>query len=170
MTNAELAEVIGLISSPDDLVSKLQESSFDDLPQWTDLEKQYDPQLHSIITDLITYPPKLNDKGQDEFKRTSFALQKLAVNRLVQSMFATFVQRQYDYDKDNESEQLAVDILENIYKTRNKIDKENIERGKKLDIYGHFIGTVIVSYSKVCIIIPLIGWLINLNLSKLKGN
>ena len=63
MTNAELAEVITLISSPDDLVSKLQESSFDDLPQWTDLEKQYDPQLHSIITDLITYPPKLNDKG-----------------------------------------------------------------------------------------------------------
>lgn len=132
MTRAELPDILALISTPKELVSKLQESSFDDLPKWSDLEKEYNPQKHAIITDLVSYPPKLNEKGQDEFKRTPLALQKLAVNRLVQSMFSTPVTRLYDYDRDNEQESLAVDVLENIYRVKNNIDGENIERGKKL--------------------------------------
>lgn len=132
MLRSQIPEILTLISSPKDLVTLLQESSFHDLPKWSDLVKEFDPLKHSIITDINTYPPKINEKGQDEFKRTPLALQKLAVNRLVQSMFATPVTRMYDYDRENEQENLAVDILENIYRVKNDIDGANIERGKKL--------------------------------------
>lgn len=132
MRRSELPEIIGLISAPKDLIKKLQVSSYEDLPQWSDLVKEYDPMEHKIIKDLVTYPPKLNEKGADEFKRTTFALQKLAVNRLAQSMFATPAQRQYDYDREAEAEQKAVDVIETLYRVKNNIDAENIERAKKL--------------------------------------
>lgn len=132
MLRSQLPDILALIQSPKDIISKLQVSSFDDLPKWSDLEKEYNPLKHAIITDLVSYPAKLNEKGQDEFKRTPLALQKLANSRLVQSMFATPVTRLYDYDRANESESKAVDVLENLYRIKNDIDGENIERGKKL--------------------------------------
>jgi len=126
MTQEKLQEILGLPIA--DLVKELQTSSYI-IPKWSDLEKQYDPMKHSIL-DTTKYPAKLNDFGIDDLKRTPLALQKLAVNRMAQAMFATPVQRNYDYNRDDENELIAITLIENIYRTRNNIDSSNIERCK----------------------------------------
>lgn len=135
MTLPELQLILAL--QPSEIISKLQKSSFS-IPSWSDLEKQYDPEKHSI-NDTSKYPPKLNDNGHDDFKRIKFALQKLAVDRISQAMFSEPVQRLYDYDVDSESQTKAKDILEQIYRTENYIDSENIERAKKLNASCQFV-------------------------------
>lgn len=130
MTNEKLIEILSLPS--DELIKTLVEKTNVSVPKWSDLEKQYDSTKHSIW-DTIKYPAKLNDNNQDDFKRTALSLQELAVNRLAQSMFATPVKRNYTYDKESENAQLAVGIIEDLYKVRNYIDSENIERAKNLN-------------------------------------
>ena len=129
MTQEQLAT---LIAGPtNDLVNKLQVSSYS-LPTWDALKKEYEPTLHKIMTDTTLYPIKKSSTGGDDFKRTPLGLQKLAVNRISQSMFSTPVERKYKYDINNEQEKKAAAILEQIYKTENFIDSENMERAKKL--------------------------------------
>ena len=147
MTNEQLQEILAL--QPADTVKELKKSSFT-IPKWDDLEKQYDPMKHKIW-DTTLYPPKLNENNQDDFKRTALGLQKLAVARIAQAMFATPVTRQYDYDKESEKAQKAVDILEKVYRTQNFIDSENIERGKQLNATCQ-IATVWKSYEKLSLI------------------
>jgi hypothetical protein len=129
MNILKLQEVMS--SPPAELVKTLQKSTYE-VPKWADLYKQYDPSQHSIW-DTIKYPAKLDDTGQDTFKRTAFPLQKLAVKRLAQAMFSTPVDRIYSYDKASEQEQSAVNILEQLYRVENSIDSENVERAKKLN-------------------------------------
>lgn len=135
MTLAELQEI--LLLDAETILSKLQKSSIT-IPAWGDLEKQYDPEKHSI-TDTSKYPPKLNELGYDDFKRIKFALQKLAVDRISQAMFAEPVQRIYDYNQESESETKAKDILEQLYRVENYIDSENLERGKRLNAACQFV-------------------------------
>jgi hypothetical protein len=87
MTVEELNDI--LAKKPTDVVKGLQETSYPDLPKWSDLVKQYDPMQHNI-QDTTLYPAKLNDANRDDFKRTSLGLQKLAVSRIAQSMFVTY--------------------------------------------------------------------------------
>ena len=130
MTLEELQEILAL--PLDEQINELQQTSFEDLPKWEDLQKEYEPSKHSIW-DLNKYPAKLNENGQDDFKRTAFGLQKLAVSRIAQMMFSTPVQRVYNYDKENQQQAEAVDILEELYRVHNFIDSENVERGKMLN-------------------------------------
>ncbi len=128
MTKEELAEI--LTKKPEEAVEDLQQSSFT-VPLWENLEPQYDPLQHEIITNLTAYPAKLNDNGADDFKRTALALQKLAVRRISQALFATPVSRKWNFDKTSERQIKAVDIIEEIYRVQNYIDSENMERGKQ---------------------------------------
>ena len=129
MTTETLTEK--LLLEPSELVAALQVSDYV-VPKWSDLEKQYDPMLHSIF-DTTKYPAKLDDNNTDDFKRTPLALQKLATNRISQSMFATPVERVYSYDNESEQANEGVNILEQLYRTTNFIDAENIERAKQLN-------------------------------------
>ena len=129
MTQDELKVI--LTGKPNDIIKALQEKTVV-VPKWSDLVKEYDPMLHKIW-DTTIYPKKPDDKNKDDFKRTALALQKLAVNRVAQSMFSTPVKRIYTYDRDNESEKEAVDLFEELYKTKVSIDSINIERAKKLN-------------------------------------
>jgi hypothetical protein len=79
------------------------------------------------------YPPLINENGVDTFKRTSLALQELAVNRISQAMFSTPAERVYNFDKESDSQKKASNVIEEIYATQNNIDAENIERAKKLN-------------------------------------
>jgi len=130
MTIEELQVI--LTRNPSEVVKGLQVTSFPNLPKWSDMIKQYDPMKHKIW-DTTTYPEKKNENDVDDFKRTAFGLQKLAVGRLAQMMFAFPVQRIYNYDTESQSQQRAVDILEEVYRTRNFIDSENVERAKALN-------------------------------------
>jgi hypothetical protein len=129
MTTEQLILILAM--PPAEAVKALQVSSFT-VPKWSDLKKQYDPMKHKI-QDTAIYPAKLNEFGQDDFKRTSLGLQKLAVARIAQSMFSTPTQRHYNYDRESEEQQKAVDLLEQVYRTDNYIDSENIERAKALN-------------------------------------
>ena len=126
MTTEELALI--LAKPPSEIISDLEKTSYT-IPKWSDLVVQYDPLQH-IIWNTTEYPEKLNANGRDDFKRTALGLQRLAVDRISQSMFSTPVTRQYNYDRDNEKQKKAIDIVEQIYKTDNYIDAENIERAK----------------------------------------
>lgn len=127
MTIEELKEILAL--PPDEAVEALKESSFL-VPLWEDLEPQYDPLQHTIYNTTI-YPIKENDNGADDFKRTALAMQKLAVSRISQALFATPTKRIWNFDKTSERQIQAVDIIEEIYRVHNYIDSENIERAKK---------------------------------------
>lgn len=131
MTQAQLDLILAL--PMEEQIAALQKSSFV-IPKWADLEKQYDSLQHEILTNTAKYPPKINPQtGADDIKRTVFALQKLAVSRISQQMFSAPVKREYDFDRDKESEKDAIGILEQIYRTENSIDGSNLERSKKLN-------------------------------------
>jgi len=129
MTIEKLQEI--LAKNPEQALADLQVSSFT-LPKWSDLEKEYDPMQHSIQS-TIDYPAKLNENNMDDFKRTSFGLQKLAVARIAQAMFAAPVTRNYTFDTSNQQQIDAVQLLESLFEIENYIDSENIERGKQLN-------------------------------------
>lgn len=130
MKNEKLQEILA-ITDIGERVEALQVSSFP-VPKWDDLRPQYDPLEHKIW-DTNAYPPKNDEGGNDDFKRTALALQKLAVSRIAQAMFATPTERIYNYDKDSEVLKKAVDILEQVYRVSNYIDSTNIERAKMVN-------------------------------------
>lgn len=130
MTVEELQELLS--KPPTETVNGLQISSYPNLPKWSDLVVQYNPMRHKIM-DVAIYPELLDDNQVDDFKRTPLGLQKLAVNRVAQSMFSVPAKRVYSYDRDDAQMQLAVDLIEEVYRTQNQIDSENINRAKQLN-------------------------------------
>jgi hypothetical protein len=131
MTTERLIEILAMPST-DEIIKALSVSSFTTLPKWSDSLKEYDPMKHSIW-DINKYPEKKTEKGVDDFKRTALGLQKLAVNRVAQAMFSAPVIRSYNYDRDSTTAQEAAALLEELYRTQNYMDGENIERCKKLN-------------------------------------
>ena len=130
MTQEQLIEILTL--PIEDQIKALSISSFV-VPKWDDLFKQYDPEEHEIVKNPVRYPPIIGESGVGEFPRVTRGLQRLAVNRVSQAQFVTPVDRVYTYDKESESQKKAVDIIEEIYRTQNSIDAENIERAKKVN-------------------------------------
>lgn len=131
MTQEELDLILGN-SDPNLIVKELQQTSYPKIPKWKDLELQYNPAKHKIWDETL-YPAKKNENGQDDFKRTAFGLQKLAVNRVAQSMFSTPVERNYSFIQSNDVTKKAVDLFEEVYRTLNTIDSSNIARAKLLN-------------------------------------
>lgn len=131
MTQEQLDLILSL--PIEDQIKALSVSSFD-IPEWTDLEKQYNPDKHAILTDLNKYPIIPNPStGADDMPRITRRLQALAVNRVSQAQFVTPVERAYSYDRESDSQKKAVDIIEELYRTQNDIDAENLERAKQLN-------------------------------------
>ncbi len=141
-----------LLAEPDKgkLVESLKTTSFI-VPPWEKLKKQYNPLLHEIMTNKALYPVRKEGKSDvDTLKRIPLGLQKLTVNRVAQSMFAKPAQRQYEYDRDNETQKKAVAILEGLYE-KVYIDSLNIKRAKSWNASCQ-VATVWWSYKKPCII------------------
>lgn len=95
---------------------------------WADLKKEYEPKLHPVMTDK-TYKDRVTKKGIERVTRYTLGLQKLAVKRMTELMFAIPVQRVYK--PENEQEKQVSEIMEAIF-TKNRIDSVNIERGRSL--------------------------------------
>lgn len=100
------------------------------VPAWAKLQKEYDPKLHPVMTDK-TYQDKFNKKtGQiEKVTRTILGLQKLAVKRMTELMFAIPVRRVYNPMNDDEKK--VSEIMEAIFK-KNRINSVNNERGRHL--------------------------------------
>jgi hypothetical protein len=131
MTQEQLDEI--LQKPIEEQIKALSVTSFS-VPKWEDLNKQYDPNEHAIIKDTAKYPPIINDEtGKDDMPRITRALQKLAVSRVAQAEFVTPAERIYNFDRESESQKEAIKIIEELYRTQNNIDAENLERAKKVN-------------------------------------
>lgn len=95
---------------------------------WANLRKEYEPKEHPVMTDK-TYKDRVTKKGIERVTRLTLGLQKLAVKRITELMFAIPVQRVYN--PENEQEKTVAKIMEAIFQ-KNRIDSLNIERGKSL--------------------------------------
>ena len=131
MTQEQLDIILSL--KIEEQIKALSVTSFN-TPKWEDLKKQYYPNEHAIKKDFKRYPVILNDTTKaDDMPRITRAMQKLSVARISQAEFVTPVERIYNYNKDSDSQKKAVDIIEEIYRTQNYIDAENLERSKKVN-------------------------------------
>jgi hypothetical protein len=117
--------------SPAQIIEKLRRTSFE-IPQWADLEKDFDPKQHKIMTDS-SRNDKVNEDGTvDRMARIPVALEKLLVKRMVEFLFAIPVKRTYsNYDENDATSQEIIKAIESVF-TRVRIDAENIKRGRSL--------------------------------------
>lgn len=96
--------------------------------QWSELEKEYDPTKHPVMTD-----PKYRDivegDGVEKVTRITVGLQKLATQRMRQLMFGIPVKRIYKPENDTQKE--IAKVIEAIY-NRTRINSINMERAKYL--------------------------------------
>lgn len=95
---------------------------------WAELRKEYEPKLHPVMTDKA-YKDRVTKKGIERVTRYTLGLQKLAVKRITELMFAIPVQR--IYKPANEQEKQVAEIMEDIF-CKNRINSVNIERGRSL--------------------------------------
>lgn len=95
---------------------------------WANLRKEYEPKEHPVMTDK-NYRDKVTKKGIEKVTRLTLGLQKLAVKRMTELMFAIPVQRVYN--PVNEQEKTVAKIMEAIF-LKNRVNSLNIERGKSL--------------------------------------
>ena len=112
-----------------DLITELKKKTVD-IPEWSQLEKEYDPKKHPVFTDP-EYKDQVTRNGIKKVTRIGIGLQKLATKRMTQLMFSIPVKRVYKTHKENKKEQEAARLIERIY-TKNRIDAVNIERSKLL--------------------------------------
>lgn len=111
-----------------EVITELKKKSIS-TPPWSKLKEQYEPKLHPVMTDK-TYRDKVHKNGTiDKQTRITLGLQKLAVKRMTEMMFAIPVKR--IYSAQSEEEQRAAAIIESIFK-KNRINSVNIERGRYL--------------------------------------
>ena len=108
-----------------EIISGLQYKELD-IPRWSELEKEYNPKLHPVMTDR-NYRDMPNDDGTvDRVSRNIFGLQKLAVKRMTEMCFGIPVKRVYKPADDNEAK--AQNLIEAIF-NKNRIDSVNLKRG-----------------------------------------
>lgn len=98
------------------------------VPSWSKLAKEYNPNLHPVMTDP-NYRDKVTRKGVEHLTRITLGLQRLAVKRMGELAFGIPVKRVYKPKDD--AEKKAAEIMEAIF-AKNRIDSVNIERSKYL--------------------------------------
>lgn len=117
-----LALKAGKVTS--DMLSFLKTKAYD-IPSWSKLKKDYEPELHEIVNDHISR----KDRGLDKACRTPLALEKLLVSRMSQFMFAIPTRRVY-HNVDGDTDKMAIThALDAIYKHA-RIDTENMSRAE----------------------------------------
>lgn len=124
----EINEIISSERSGNSIITDLKKKSIV-VPSWDALRKEYEPKGHPVM-DKKAYPDKLLKGGKiEKVTRITLGLQKLAVKRMTELIFAIPVQR--IYKPENEAEKAVSEIMEAIF-TKNRIDSVNIERGNNL--------------------------------------
>ncbi|MDR0430217.1 MAG: phage portal protein [Tannerellaceae bacterium] len=117
-----------LSGNPEEIVERLQAKRID-LPNWDDLNKEYDPKEHPVMKDA-SYQDVIDEDGNvEKVTRITLDLQRLAAKRTTELCFGIPVKRIYNPRTDGEKE--VAGAIEAILK-RNRIDSVNIERGNML--------------------------------------
>lgn len=108
------------------IISELKNRSYNVI-DWCDVVKDYEPQMHKIVTDKIGRKDKVHKDGSiDKAARIPIGLEKLLTKRITEFTFSIPVKR--IYSTTNEIQEQISDAIEAIYKSAH-IDTENIHRG-----------------------------------------
>lgn len=121
--------IFDISKSVDDIISDLKKKSID-IPCWCKLIKDYEPELHEIVTDYVNRKDKIRSNGEiEKASRIRIGLEKLLVKRMTEFMFSIPVKRVYHNIDDNKTRRQIAKSIELIYKYA-RIDTENIKRAK----------------------------------------
>lgn len=124
-------ETIDKITAPErlaeDIINDLKQKSII-IPAWSDLEKEYNPRMHPVVTDP-TYLDKVTKQGIERMTRITLGLQRLSAKRMTELAFGIPVKRLYH--SENKGQEDIAKVVEKILQ-RNRIDSRNIERGNML--------------------------------------
>jgi len=124
-------ETIDKIIAPDrptgDIIKDLTQKSII-VPGWNELEKEYYPRMHPVVTDP-SYLDRVTKQGIERMSRITLGLQRLASKRMTELAFGIPVKRVYN--TENPADEEVSKVLEKILQ-RNRIDSRNIERGNML--------------------------------------
>lgn len=114
--------------STDNIINDLREKSVCIQDDWSVLVNDYEPKLHTIVTDVTTRKDKVRDNGVvDKASRIYVGLEKLLVSRMTEFMCAIPVKRVYHNIEGNETRQEISKAIEAIYKYA-RVNAENIKR------------------------------------------
>lgn len=124
----EITEIFAEGRTPSEIIADLSEKSVV-VPDWEELQLQYDLEKHYICTDHVGRKDRLLDDGSlEKAARISVGLEELIANRLNQFTFAIPVKRNYGNIQDNQTRKDIAKAIELIYRKAH-IDNENNERG-----------------------------------------
>lgn len=123
-----IKEILNADRTPENIISDLKKKTIV-VPSWSNLRKEYDPSLHPVMTDKSYLDKVLKNGVVERMTRRTLGLQRLAVNRMTELMFALPVSRVYT--PENEDEKTVSELMESIFK-KNRINALNIERGRNL--------------------------------------
>ena len=111
-----------------DIISDLKAKSVD-VPFWSELVRDYEPTLHSIVEDKINRRDRLRSDGKlEKASRIYLGLEKLLTSRMTEFMFAIPVKRIYHNTEDSPTRLHIANAIEAIYKYA-RVNSENIKRG-----------------------------------------
>lgn len=116
------------LNTPTEELRKALATKQQTLPSWADVQKDYEPSMHRVLTDTNVLKDKVRPDGTiDKSSRIAIGIEKIATARLSEFCFAIPVKRVYSNVGDDERKQEAVKALEAIYKSV-RIDTENSRR------------------------------------------
>jgi len=128
-TAVNIAGINQSFNTIEQLIAELKKKTVT-IPEWSELEKEYNPKKHPVFTDP-NYKDKVTKNKTIKVTRIGIGLQKLAVKRMTQLMFGTPVKRIYKTEKGNKKQEEAARLIEKIL-IRNRINTINFKRGNLL--------------------------------------
>lgn len=112
-------------------ISLLKEKSVS-VPSWDKLRVDYEPTLHTILSDTTTLKDKVRSDGKvDKSARIIVGLEKLHVKRMAEFTFSIPVKRVYSNLEDNDTRKQISKAIESVYRNA-RINSENIKRAISL--------------------------------------
>jgi hypothetical protein len=112
----------------DDIISDLKKKQIR-IPEWSTLEKDYDPHKHAIVADPTLRPNDKVKKGKRELvAKLTYPAEKINARKITQMCFTIPVKREYQ-TTDDEQLKAFQQAIEEVY-AANRIDGVNIKRFK----------------------------------------
>lgn len=116
-------------NSVSEIILTLKQKSLD-IPLWSSLIKEYEPELHEIVDDVIGRQDRSLDDGVvEKAARLPIGLEKLLTRRISEFTMSIPVKRVYNFDQTDEELKEIVRAIEKIYSCAH-IDTVNMHRAK----------------------------------------
>lgn len=125
----DITQIITAGRDPQEIIKDLKQKSVT-VPQWSDLEKEYEPSKHAVVADPTLRPKDRSKSGfTEKVAKLTYAAEKIVTRRMNQLAFTIPVMRKYDFDEKNKELKAIADAIEAVY-VNARINGVNINRGR----------------------------------------